>query len=350
MYSIETPEYPILMGSVGTAMKEIDFTGYSSIVVIVDENTKKHCYPLVETFLPTHSLITCPAGEPHKNLDTASMIWSEMAQLGLDRSSLCINLGGGVVTDMGGFAAACYMRGIAFLHIPTTLLSQVDASIGGKLGVDHDDYKNIVGLFGHPQMVIIDSHFLKTLDPRNIRSGYAEIIKHGLIRDAAYYRTAVDAWHDDLATQLESIIKRSIEIKRDIVIADAKEKGERKLLNFGHTIGHAIESLALHTDTPLYHGEAIAIGMIMEAHLSFQKRYIDQKVLDTIRKDINAVYGSLTIPMMTVNEVWQVMQKDKKNYKGSVRCTLLKAIGEGCFDVEITQAAVKESWDYYWAS
>lgn len=347
MNRIETPEYPILMGSVGSALKEIDFTGYSSIVVIVDENTEKHCYPLVETLLPKHSLITCPAGEPHKNLDTASMIWSKMAHGGLDRSSLCINLGGGVVTDMGGFAAACYMRGITFMHIPTTLLSQVDASIGGKLGVDHDDYKNIVGLFGHPQMVIIDSHFLKTLDARNIRSGFAEIIKHGLIRDTEYYRTVIDAWHGDLSLQMESIIRRSIEIKRDIVIADAKEKGERKLLNFGHTMGHAIESLALHTDTPLYHGEAIAIGMIMEAHLSYQKGYIDFQVLNTIRQDIDTVYNSLTIPKMTVNEVWQVMQKDKKNYKGSVRCTLLKAIGEGCFDVEITQSEVEKSWDFY---
>lgn len=346
--TLHTSGYAIHIGSIKDSIKTIDLLAYSSVVVLVDENTHTACYPILKSVLSVdHSLIVVQAGEQYKTVETCLDIWRQMLNHGIDRKSLCINLGGGVVTDMGGYAAACYMRGIDFVHIPTTLLSQVDASIGGKLGVDLDSMKNLVGLIKNPQAVLIDPDFLATLSDREYRSGYAEILKHGLIRDAAYFSQAVSAYPVQ-GEDLMAIIHRSLVIKNDIVVEDPREKGVRKLLNFGHTIGHALESLSLQNDArPLLHGEAIAIGMICEAHVAHQLGKIDASTLRQISDDLVGIYGKENLPYEDVNQVWDIMLHDKKNQGGRVLCTLIDGIGEGCYNIAITKESVAISLRYY---
>ncbi|MCZ2102743.1 MAG: 3-dehydroquinate synthase, partial [Chitinophagales bacterium] len=249
-----------------SALKQkIQATSWSKIFVLVDENTEKYClFHLLEQMdLPIH-VIKIPSGEQHKNLNTCQLVWQNLMAKGADRLSLLINLGGGVIGDLGGFCAGTYMRGIRFIQIPTTLLSQVDASVGGKLGVDFMERKNMIGLFGNPEAVFIFTDFLKTLPERELKSGYAEMLKHALIADK-------DAWNrlskTDVATinDWESTIYESVMIKQSIIQEDPLEAGKRKILNFGHTVGHAIESYWISREKPLLHGEAIAIGMVAEA-------------------------------------------------------------------------------------
>ena len=214
---------------------------FSKLVVLTDSNTHQFCLPLVQEVVPpTMVFISVPAGEQHKTLETCSIIWGQMTEAVLDRQALVINLGGGVIGDMGGFCASVYKRGIPFITIPTTLLSQVDASVGGKLGIDFLGFKNHLGVFQLPEAVLIAPEFLATLPQRELRSGYAEVIKHGLIRDATYFRALPSTnWQKQ---DWARIIRHSIEIKKAVVQVDPKESGLRKILNFGHTIGHAIES------------------------------------------------------------------------------------------------------------
>src|SRR5690554_6762169 len=242
---------------------------YSKIFILTDRNTGEQCLPILIAGMPVdfeYDIIEVDPGEENKNIDFCIGIWKMLLDFGAERNSLLINLGGGVVTDMGGFAASTYKRGIDFIQIPTTLLSQVDASIGGKTGIDLDTVKNIIGTFTQPQAVFINVDFLKTLDKRQLVSGFAEMIKHAFIFDANYYQElkAFDFDHPS-----EAMIYRSVQIKNEVVKEDPKESGLRKILNFGHTIGHAVETYSIDNDKDsLVHGEAIAIGMICEAYLS----------------------------------------------------------------------------------
>ncbi|HEY8400693.1 MAG TPA: 3-dehydroquinate synthase family protein, partial [Cytophagaceae bacterium] len=246
---------------------------YSSVCVIADENTEKHCFPLLLPALQKYHLITIPSGEENKTLSTCERIWKGMTDQQLDRKAVVINLGGGVIGDMGGFCASTYKRGIDFIQIPTTLLSQVDASVGGKLGVDFFSYKNHIGVFKEPAAVFINADFLKTLDPAELRSGFAEIIKHCLIADKTKWE---EISRKSLAEQnWEDLIAHSVEIKSKVTTADPTEQGLRKILNFGHTIGHAIESYYLTIkDKKLLHGEAIAIGMVAESYIAEKRGFI----------------------------------------------------------------------------
>lgn len=317
---------------------------YSKVMVLVDQNTKKFCYPLVKDFLPAHKVITIKSGEEHKNLDTCQQIWEEMTQNALDRHALLINLGGGVIGDMGGFCASTYKRGIDFIQIPTTLLSQVDASVGGKLGIDFQGLKNHIGVFTLPKTVLIDAVFLNTLSEAELRSGFAEIVKHCLIRDKA-------KWNEIRVKDIEEqdfldLIKHSVEIKKQVVAEDPTEKGLRKILNFGHTLGHAIETYFLEKKK-LLHGEAVAAGMIAEAYISFEKKMIDEATLLQIEEFLFSVYGQVRIEASEFDSIINLTLQDKKNKGKVVRASLLDGIGSCQFDIPISKAEMKKALNYY---
>lgn len=342
------PDYVFLTDSIaGSIKKVISSHGYSQIDILVDENTLAHCYPLIKKDLPDHNLIETKSGEEHKNLKTCEKIWSELTAHRFDRNSLLINLGGGVIGDMGGFCAATYKRGIDFIQVPTTLLSQVDASVGGKLGIDFQGFKNHLGVFKIPVMVLIDPIFLNTLSERQIKSGFAEVIKHGLINDRSVFEDLikinvgkVENWRD--------IIKRSIEIKGEIVNSDPYEKGPRKLLNFGHTIGHAIESYFMEAQQHnLLHGEAIAIGMVCESWLSNKKLRLPQNELDQISSLLIKTYGKVDLSVMDIDKFQENLFQDKKNKGNNLLFTLLHDLGYGKFDIPVSSEESLESLEYY---
>ena len=320
---------------------------YSKIVVIADNNTKRHCYPILKAFLPKHSVVTVPSGEAHKTLATCEKIWEAMTKEELDRHALVINVGGGVIGDMGGFCAAVYKRGIDFIQVPTTLLSQVDASVGGKLGVDFQGFKNHLGVFNIPKSVLIDPVFLKTLPEREIRSGFGEVIKHCLIADGA-------KWEEIRTKDFEQqnwpdLIAHSVKIKQQVVDQDPTEKGLRKILNFGHTLGHAVETCFLNkpANQRLFHGEAIAVGMIMEAYLSFERKMIDQPTLTDIEEFLFATYGKVKIKPEDIEEIIRLTRQDKKNKGKEIRFSLLKGAGQCAFDIVVTAAEMRRSIAYY---
>ncbi|MEM9672938.1 MAG: 3-dehydroquinate synthase [Cyclobacteriaceae bacterium] len=320
----------------------------SQIAVLVDENTSEHCLPLIRELLPTQpNVIEIKSGEVNKNLDTCTQIWAQLTEYHFDRKALMINLGGGVIGDMGGFCAATYKRGIPFVNVPTTLLSQVDASVGGKLGIDFRGYKNHIGLFQEPNQVLIDAVFLNTLPERELRSGFAEVIKHALIYDAMYWNRLRGT---SLAQQdWTNHIDHSVQVKSRVVEQDFREGGLRKILNFGHTIGHAVESYFLESDTPLLHGEAIAVGMIAEAYLSVKHSGLVSKEAEEIEDFILAIFGQPKIPKDTLDAIVQLAKQDKKNDQTAIRCTLLESIGTARYDVSASEADIREALEYYQA-
>jgi 3-dehydroquinate synthase len=256
-----------------------------------------------------------------------------------------INLGGGVITDMGGFVASTYKRGIDFINIPTTLLSQVDASVGGKTGIDVDNVKNMVGTFTLPQCVFIETAFLKTLPQRELLSGFAEMIKHGLIADQEYYKQLKNSDYLQVSAQA---IYRSVEIKNEVVTEDPHEKGLRKILNFGHTIGHAVETYSLINDTqPLTHGEAIAIGMICEAFLSSTNNTLKAGELEDITAYISKLYPAYTIKEESFAQLMEFMQSDKKNENGQIMFSLLSSTGKCDYNCRISEKDILESFTYF---
>lgn len=319
---------------------------YSKIVVVVDENTLQHCYPLIRNILPEHTLIEILSGEENKNLITCEHIWGIMTDAQLDRHSLVINLGGGVIGDMGGFCAATYKRGIDFVQIPTTLLAQVDASVGGKLGIDFRGFKNHIGVFTQPQRVLIDSKFLETLPKRELRSGFAEVIKHCLIRDSEMFETISRKTLEE--QDFAALIAHSVAIKKEIVAEDPTEKGLRKILNFGHTIGHAVETFYLDKGTErFFHGEAIAIGMIAETHISCKRNLVSEQTLSQIKKLLTSVYGKPIIPIDAFSAIIIHTQQDKKNRGADVRCSLIDGIGSCIFDVSVTPKEIDDALHFY---
>ena len=321
---------------------------YSSIFILVDENTHEHCYakfiPKLATTCPIE-LIEIASGELHKNLETCVGIWNVLTELKADRKSLLISLGGGVLTDLGGFVAATFKRGIDFVNIPTTLLSMVDASVGGKTGVDLGVLKNQIGLFANPEMVIVDPDYLPTVTPREIRSGMAEVIKYGLTYDAALYRVIMATPNLNIV----DLIHRSIEIKNTIVLADPKEQNKRKILNFGHTIGHAIESYYLESEDKenLTHGEAIAIGMIAECYISSKLLDFPLDELTALKKSITNLYGKVSILQEDVKHILTYLIHDKKNTGGQINFVLLHALGKTKIDCTVSNELIEESIAYY---
>jgi len=323
---------------------------FSKVFVLVDENTKKHCLPILgKKILIDFISIEIKSGEKHKNLDTTQQIWEKLTVLGADRQSVLLNLGGGVITDMGGFAAETFKRGIHFINIPTTLLAMVDAAIGGKTAVDFKGLKNQIGLFANAEMILIYPDFLKTLPQRELRSGLAEVIKYGLIDDIDIWKEIKNLHNDNITTK---IIKKSIAIKERIVSEDPKENGIRKILNFGHTLGHAIETHFLEKtiDKQLLHGEAIAIGMILAAHLSFQTQGFPLVIVDEISLHIKRLFKR-SIPAAISQKDYQpilnLLQHDKKNNMGEINFILLKAIGIPVLDCQVSEREITTAFEYF---
>ena len=324
----------------------LNANSYTNIQVLVDEKTFRYCYPTIKSILPKHNLVKIQSGEQQKHLGTCQTIWENMTNHELDRHALMINLGGGVIGDMGGFCAATYKRGIDFIQIPTTLLSQVDASVGGKLGIDFQGLKNHIGVFQIPKTVLIDAKFLDTLSFAEKRSGFAEVIKHCLIMD-------VDKWNiirrkDFEEQDFNDLIAHSVAIKQRIVQADPTEKGLRKILNFGHTLGHAIETYFLgKPKLHLLHGEAIAAGMICEAFISFKRGMIDQKTLENIEEFIFSIYGKATIKDSDFEEIIALTAQDKKNKGKEIRFSLLEEAGKCTYDIPVTNLEMRLALQYY---
>ncbi|MBD3748771.1 MAG: 3-dehydroquinate synthase [Sphingobacteriales bacterium] len=322
---------------------------YSKVFILTDEMTGQYCLPVLQEKLPEltdFDLIEVPNGEENKTIDFCIGIWQMLLEFEADRNAVLINLGGGVVTDMGGFAASTFKRGIDFIQIPTTLLSQVDASVGGKTGVDLNEVKNIIGTFAQPQAVIIAPDFLKTLDHRQLVSGFAEVIKHGIIADADFFNEVVQL--EDVNNISEAQIYRSVEIKNKVVIADPFEKGLRKTLNFGHSIGHAIESWSLKNDrNPLLHGEAIALGMICEAYLAHEIIGLSQKDLEIITSTFLKFFGKYSIRTGIEQELLEIMKNDKKNISGKINFSLPDQLGNCRFDIFISESQIKDSFNFY---
>lgn len=324
-------------------------SNYSKIFVLVDENTHNCCLPVFMSRIEGEydfEIIEIEAGEIHKNISTCTQVWEVLSELDADRKSAMINLGGGVVTDLGGFVASCFKRGIDFINIPTTLLSMVDASVGGKTGVDLGPLKNQVGVINQPQMVLVATEFLKTLDQRQLQSGYAEMLKHGLISDATYWDTLKEITEFE---HLDKLIYTSVSIKNEVVQIDPTEQHLRKTLNYGHTLGHAIESYFLESEDHdlLLHGEAIAVGMILEGFLSYKLTGLTKNELEDIKKTFLARYPKTTFTNKDIDTILTLLKFDKKNSHGNINFVLLKSIGETAIDIKVTPELLRESFSYY---
>lgn len=324
--SLQLQNCPIFLGPLAGAF--LDWLGqqsYSNIIVLTDEHTTRDCLPY---FLESSGLagkiisIEIPPGELHKKLSTCEKIWQAMLEGKLDRRALMVNLGGGVIGDMGGFCAATWKRGIDFVQIPTTLLSMTDAAIGGKTGIDFQGVKNTIGVFQQPAAVFIDPAFLQTLPERELRSGYAEVIKHALIGDSAFRNQLSESFQlsESSADRWLELLQKSIAVKVRIVKEDPLEKGPRMLLNFGHSIGHALESWSMMSDDALSHGEAVYIGMVCEAFIygKHSSRNLCAEVLALGDK----IFPPYKIPQQALPAIWELMQQDKKNASGTVRLTV----------------------------
>lgn len=314
---------------------------YDKLFILVDEHTCKLCMPVLSEFdcIKEAKLICIGAEDVYKNLETLAYVWKELGDKGASRHSLLINLGGGMVTDLGGFAASTFKRGIKYINIPTTLLAMVDASVGGKTGINFNGLKNEIGVFAPAESVLIDAEFLKSLDAKNLISGYAEMLKHGLISTNEHWAELLNFDLNDVDYKaLQTLVGKSVQIKEDIVEQDPFEKGIRKALNLGHTIGHAFESLALETGHPVLHGYAVAWGIVCELYFSHLKVGFPKDKLRQTVQFIKEHYGVLTFDCKQYDRLYEFMKHDKKNSAGIINFTLLSEVG----DIRINQSATKE--------
>lgn len=322
---------------------------HDKLFVLTDTTTQEMCLPVLQKFycMKEAKVITIPASDSHKDIESLMMVWKGLQEGGASRHSCMINLGGGMVTDLGGFAASTFKRGINFINIPTTLLAMVDASVGGKTGINFGGLKNEVGVFNDSKFVILDTEFLKTLDAKNICSGYAEMLKHGLISTEAMWEELVsfDLANPDLK-QLQRMVGDSVKVKERIVEQDPHEKGIRKALNLGHTFGHAFESWALKRK-PILHGYAVAFGLIPELYLCVAKTgFPTEKMRQTVNF-IKENYGTLNITCDDYDELIELMHHDKKNQNGIINFTMLGAIGDIRINQTATTEEIKEALDFF---
>ena len=352
--------YPIFIGDKSLENLNAFLKKYyskSKFVIIVDQNTINHCLPTIIANvdqLKKADIIEIEDGENNKNIEICTQIWHTLSDSKIDRKSLIINVGGGVVTDMGGFVAAAFKRGIDFINIPTTLLAQVDAAIGGKTSVNlktenAKDFllKNEIGFFKNPKAVVIYPTFLKTISQQQLISGYAEMIKHALITDKKHWEELKQLKKINYKI-LKQYIVNSIQIKNKIVLLDPTEKNIREALNFGHTIGHAIESASHENGKKLLHGEAIAIGIICEAFLSYKKNFLNINELNEIKNHIHSIFGTVThLEKIKINDLIELMKHDKKNKKNTIKFTLLNGIGATKLSQTCSIPLIKEALSYY---
>lgn len=322
---------------------------FSKIFILVDENTHEYCLPVLLGNMETDlgfEILEIEAGEEMKNIQTANQLWEILTEMQADRKALVINLGGGVITDMGGFVASTYKRGIQFINIPTTLLSMCDASIGGKTGIDLMHYKNMVGTFAFPEQIFIYPEFLQTLPFKELRSGFAEMLKHGLIADKIHWEQLTHIHKLDMEAVIPHI-QTSMDIKQDVVEKDFHEKNIRKTLNFGHTIGHAVESLCLNQGNPVLHGEAVAMGMISEAHLACLEGLISEEDSQIIIENIQRYYPYMDISDFTDEDITALLLNDKKNTDSKINFSLLTGIGSCTYDHQCSQKNILKSLHFY---
>lgn len=334
--------------SLNEHLKENNF---SKIFILVDENTHKYCLPYFLAKLETNSeieIIEIESGEINKTIDTCVGVWNTLSELNADRKSLMINIGGGVITDLGGFVACTFKRGIAYINVPTTLLSMVDASVGGKTGVDLGHLKNQIGVISNPNLVLIDTQFLETLPANQMRSGLAEMLKHGLITDEGYWNKFQDLSKLNF-DDLDELIHESVIIKRNVVEEDPFENGLRKTLNFGHTLGHAIESYFLSNKNKktLLHGEAIVIGMILACYISSELLGFPKQTTNNIKELFISYYGKVKIEKSDYAEIIELLKYDKKNHHGNINFVLLESIGKCKLDCLVDNQLIINAFDYY---
>jgi len=351
MNSITSASYAVHFNEVAFAAlnKQLENNTYSKVFILVDENTHEYCLPkLMPAIVQDYDfeIIEIESGEENKNITTCTRVWEVLSELNADRKSILINLGGGVITDLGGFVASTYKRGIDFINIPTSLLAMVDASVGGKTGVDLGALKNQVGGINQPVMVLVASDFLSTLNERELQSGFAEMLKHGLIQDREYWNTLKNGVEAD---KIDQLIYHSVNIKNKVVLQDPTEQHLRKILNYGHTLGHAIESYFLESEQheKLLHGEAIAIGMILEAWLSYKLHGLPKEDLDEIKATFNKRYPKITFSSNDIETIIALLKYDKKNSHGNINFVLLKQIGEPVIDVQIDENLLHDAFAYY---
>ena len=333
MKVVHSSTYDIAIGK--GSLQTIQYSSYSAIAILVDEHTKMNCLDifLKESQINPKLIIEIHSGEEHKNLSTCELIWKKLTTAQFDRKSLLINLGGGVIGDIGGFAASCYKRGINFIQVPTTLLAMVDASVGGKLAIDLENFKNQIGLFKSPKGVYIFPKFLQTLNQRQIVSGYAEIVKHALIADKEYWQLLIETSIEKI--NWEETIYHSITLKNDIVESDPLEENKRKILNFGHTIGHAIESYYLKKEKDILHGEAIALGMYLETELSPLNIEKKKEIQDYLKSNFNLV------DCPSLEQLLPFLKNDKKNEHDNINFSLLDDIGYSSYNNELSVEKIK---------
>jgi len=315
--------------------------------ILTDENTAALLPDLIKTISKLQNAVTIeiPSGEANKTIKTCLNIWQKLSNNQVNKRALIINLGGGVITDLGGFVASTYKRGIDFLNIPTTLLAMTDAAIGGKTGVDLDNFKNQVGMISSPVGIYYDSNFLSTLPKNELISGFAEVLKHGLVKSKSYWKKCTNVSFDNL--NWEDVILGSVEIKCAVVKRDPYEKGERKLLNFGHTIGHAIETFMMNQSTPIMHGEAVAIGIICESYISTKMAKLSKIELEEITTNISKLFPKIELKKSTFLTLIELMRNDKKNISNEINFSLLDSIGKGIYDQNCSEEMIIEALSYY---
>lgn len=328
----------------------IDKCPHDKLFILTDEHTHRLCLPQLSQIssLKEAEEIIIGAEDIHKNLETLASVWTALSEKGATRHSLLINLGGGMVTDLGGFAASTFKRGITYINVPTTLLAMVDASVGGKTGINFNGLKNEIGVFAPAACVLLETEFLRSLDTNNFFSGYAEMLKHGLISTPEHLAQllAFDTEEIDYVA-LKSLVGHSVQVKENIVKEDPMEHGIRKALNLGHTVGHAFESLALAENRPVLHGYAVAWGLVCELYLSYIKVGFPKEKMRLTIQFIKENYGAFSFDCKQYEQLYDLMMHDKKNTAGIINFTLLKEVGEICLNQTADQATLFEMFDFY---
>lgn len=347
---LDLKSVPHIVGPGALEQAATCFSGYAKVFVLVDENVEKFCLSLFQEKLPDirfAGIIRTKSGELNKNIHSASVIWEQLTHFKAERDSLLINLGGGVISDIGGFTAATFKRGMDFINIPTTLLGQVDAAIGSKTGIDFKEFKNQVGIFADPKAVIIDPVFLDTLDQKQLQSGFAEMLKYALIMDVPLWKMMNMRYFDAMKPDLNQMIIRAVSDKISIVEKDKRESGLRKVLNFGHTVGHALETFFLKADAPVTHGEAVAAGMICATRISSQWPGFDCHSPELIYEMVDRNFPRLVFSVEDIPEIMRLMQHDKKVKAGEIHFTLLSKLGSAVPDIVASEEKVEESLRFY---
>lgn len=334
----------------GELRKIVEKYPAGNVFLLTDQTASGFCLPLVQTVIDEFSIrcLAIPSGEENKNIHSVGLVWDFLSNSGADRKSLLINLGGGMLTDLGGFAASTFKRGLDFVNIPTTLLAQVDASLGGKTGFNFNGLKNEIGVFMEPNSVLINTSFLKTIDHENFLSGYAEMLKHGLIKSREHWNELMAFDTKNISYEaLQEIIAHSVAVKEWHVLNDLREQHIRKALNFGHTIGHAFESYAMKTGRPILHGYAVVYGMIAELYLSVKQCGLKIDELNRIAGWLLSEYGKFDIQESDFEALYELMTHDKKNEGQRINFTLIPEIGKVEINVDCPKELIFEALEYY---